>query len=152
MQSSLDNRNHQQYFPFFVLRLNATLAQNNPRQIFRCLLVALKRMKRQHTTFLIFAFVIAITVSFLPSIFLPKRWNDITPGISRQAVHEVLGVPDANYSVKSFDGWHNPFTFGASVLIVRYDESAKVVVAAEIKTYWGFHYKEWAQDYKNYLK
>ena len=109
-------------------------------------------MKRQTATFLILTFAIAVTIYFLPSIFLPKRWLDIKPGISRQAVHDVLGVPDANYSVKGFDGWHNPFTFGASVLTVRYDESLNVVVGVEIKTIWGLGHKEWVQEYKSHLK
>lgn len=109
-------------------------------------------MKRQCATLLILAFTIAVIIFFLPSIFLPKRWLDIKPGISRHAVHEVLGVPDANYSVKAFDGWHNAFTVGASVLIVRYDESLTVVTSAEIETYWGLQHKEWRQDYKRHLK
>jgi hypothetical protein len=109
-------------------------------------------MKRQIATFMILTFTIAVTVSFLPSIFLPKRWLDIKPGISRQSVHSVLGVPDTNYSAKGFDGWHNPFTLGASVLTVRYDEPLKIVVSAEIKTEWGFRHKEWVQEYKSQLK
>jgi hypothetical protein len=60
-------------------------------------------------------------------------------------------VPDADYSVKGFDGWHNPFGFGASVLVVRYDEGLATVSATEVKTKWGTEYREWVQEYKSKL-
>ena len=87
----------------------------------------------------------------LPSVFLPKRWLDIQPGISRAAVHAVLGVPDASFSDKSFDGWHKPFGVGASVLTVRYDSALSKAVSTEIKTVWGFEHKKWVQEYKRHV-
>lgn len=96
-------------------------------------------------------FIAAMSFAFMPSLFMPKRWLDIGPGQERSAVHAVLGVPDANYSEKGFDGWHNPFGIGASILIVRYDESLSRVVSTKVETKWGTGYRDWVQEYKHRL-
>lgn len=87
----------------------------------------------------------------LPTIFLPKRWLVVHEGESMETVYKVLGVPDINFGDKNFAGWHNPFYLGASVLIVRYDNSQRVS-QVKIETKWGSEYKKWAQDYKQFLK
>ena len=89
--------------------------------------------------------------SCLPHMAMPKRWLDIQPGQTRVAVHAVLGVPDAPYDVKNFDGWHNPFGLGASVLIVRYDEGMTRVESKAISTHWGNAHRVWMQAYRSYL-
>lgn len=95
--------------------------------------------------------LVAVTLS-LPNVFLPKRWLDIAPGHDRTAVHAVLGTPDADFmEVKGFDGWHNPFGMGASVLIVRYDRASQKVVAVKITTEWGTEHLEWVSAYKTRL-
>lgn len=96
--------------------------------------------------------LVLLVCAALPSVFLPKRWLDIKPGQERAAVHVVLGKPDADFSVKSFDGWHNPFGLGASVLTVDYDEQLSKVVSTRIRTVWGFEYRDWVQEYKVILK
>jgi len=96
--------------------------------------------------------LVVLAGAALPTMFLPKRWLDIKPGHDRTAVHLVLGKPDADYSVKSFDGWHNPFGLGASVLTVDYDEQLSKVVSTRIRTVWGFEYRDWVQEYKEILK
>ncbi len=96
-------------------------------------------------------FIAVLSFTFMPTLFMPKRWLDIRPGQERSAVHAVLGVPDANYSVKGFDGWHNPFGVGASVLIVRYDESLSRVISTKVETKWGTEYRDWMQEYKQRL-
>lgn len=97
---------------------------------------------------LVLALIAMVSFAFMPAVFLPKRWLDIKPRQERSAVHAVLGVPDANYSEKGFDGWHNPFGFGASVLIVRYDESLSRVVSTDVETKWGTEHRDWVQEYK----
>lgn len=88
----------------------------------------------------------------LPSVFLPKRWLEIAPGQDRNVVHAVLGVPDADFTdAKGFDGWHNPFGVGASVLVVRYDYASKKVVSAKITTEWGTEHLKWVSAYKSQL-
>lgn len=95
--------------------------------------------------------LIGVTLA-LPDVFLPKRWLEIAPGHDRTVVHAVLGVPDADFmDVKGFDGWHNPFGVGASVLIVRYDYASKKVVSAKITTEWGTEHLKWASAYKSQL-
>ena len=89
-------------------------------------------------------------ISVLPDIFLPKRWLDIGPGQDRAAVHAVLGVPDIDFTeMKGFDGWHNSFGVGASVLLVRYERTK--VASVSIKTEWGTSHLEWVQEYKSRL-
>ncbi len=95
--------------------------------------------------------LMSITLS-LPDVFLPKRWLEIAPGQNRTVVHAVLGIPDADFmDVKGFDGWHNPFGVGASVLIVRYDSASKKVVSAKVTTEWGTEHLKWVSDYKSQL-
>jgi hypothetical protein len=94
---------------------------------------------------------VLLVCAALPTVFLPKRWLDIKPGRERAAVHAVLDKPDADFSVKSFDGWHNPFGLGASVLTVDYDEHLSKVVSTRIRTVWGFEYRDWVQEYKEIL-
>lgn len=84
----------------------------------------------------------------LPSIFLPKRWLEIKPGFERSTVHAVLGIPDADYAIKGFDGWHNSFGLGASVLTVHYDETLTMVTTTKIEIRWGFDHRNWVQEYK----
>lgn len=100
----------------------------------------------------LFAIGLLVFILFLPSIFIPKRWLEITPGLERETVYKVLGVPDGGFTAKEFDGWHNPFFFGASVLIVRYDLALSKVTSSEIRTKWGWEYRKWAQDYQEILR
>ena|ERR1700744_2325051 len=84
----------------------------------------------------------------LPSVFLPKRWLDIRVGETREQVVSIVGRPDADYfTAKSFDGWHNHFYIGASVLKVNYRRDSDVVASKEIQTHWGLAYKDWSRDY-----
>jgi len=106
------------------------------------------RVHEKIIVFISLAILVIACAATLPSIFLPKRWLEIKPGIERPTVHVVLGIPDADYSVKGFDGWHNSFGPGASVLIVHYDETFTKVQTTEIKTRWGFEHKQWVQEYK----
>ena len=95
--------------------------------------------------------IVMVCFYFMPYMFMPKRWTDIQKGNERTVVHTILGVPDVDYSVKGFDGWHNPFYVGAVVLIVHYDMNRSKVVDTEIKITWGTGYLDWAQDYKKLL-
>ena len=109
-------------------------------------------MKKHILTGALLLSISIIGMMVLPSVFLPKRWLEIKPGISRSAIHAVLGVPDAHYADKAFDGWHNAFGVGASVLTVRYDATLSRAVSSEIKTVWGFAHKDWVQEYKRSLR
>ena len=95
--------------------------------------------------------LVALILAAAPRLFLPKRWFDIQLGQERAVVHVILGTPDADYfNAKNFDGWFNPFGYGASYLTVFYDSHAKVT-RVKIGTDWGTEYKDWAQSYKSVL-
>jgi hypothetical protein len=100
----------------------------------------------------VFAVLVIGVALALPGVFLPKRWLDIAPGHDRAAVHAVLGIPDIDFTeMKGFDGWHNSFGVGASVLTVRYDEPRKKVISVKIATAWGTEHLEWTSTYKSRL-
>jgi hypothetical protein len=84
----------------------------------------------------------------LPTVFVPKRWAEIQSGQTRQRVFAIVGQPDADYfTAKGFDGWHNHFYIGATVLKVTYARDCDIVAKTDIRTYWGFSYQKWAHDY-----
>lgn len=100
----------------------------------------------------IFALVTIGVALALPDVFLPKRWLEIRPGQDRTIVHTVLGVPDIDFTeMKRFDGWHNSFGIGASVIVVRYDDIGTKVSSVKISTDWGRGHLEWVQQYKAQL-
>ena len=100
----------------------------------------------------VFFVIAAIQLYWLPKLFIPKRWLEIVPGISRCSVHAVLGVPDAGYLAKGFEGWDNSFWYGASVLIVHYAEGDDSLVReVEISSDFGFEYVSWERGYRGYL-
>jgi len=105
-------------------------------------------MKRKVIVFISSTILVFACTATLPSIFLPKRWLEIKPGLERSTVHTILGIPDADYSIKAFDGWHNSFGPGASVLTVHYDETLSKVKTTKIETRWGFEHRNWVQEYK----
>jgi hypothetical protein len=91
-----------------------------------------------------------LLVAALPHVFLPKRWQDIDPGQHRATVIAVLGIPDADYfKAKQFDGWFNPFFVGASTVTVQYSGNIDVVKAVQIRTRWGFAYRDWSRGYRS---
>jgi len=105
-------------------------------------------MKIKLVIILIMIILFAVLILQIPLIFTPKRWLEINPGIDRDIVHKILGKPDCDLFLKGFDGWHNHFYFGATVLTVRYDTALSKVISTSIKTKWGLEYTEWVQDYK----
>ena len=87
-------------------------------------------------------------IAQLPSIFIPKRWLDIRAGQTREQVVSAIGRPDADYfAAKSFDGWHNHFYIGASVLRINYRQDSDIVASKEIQTHWGLAYRGWIRHY-----
>jgi hypothetical protein len=100
--------------------------------------------------------------ALLPTVFLPKRWTEIHPGMHRAQVHAVLGFPDADFYVaKGYESWHNAFYVGASVIHIDYaypsDHDRRptgddVVTRRVIETVWGFQYLEWSHNYRTFLE
>jgi hypothetical protein len=100
----------------------------------------------------LFLYVIPILVVIIALIvghahWYPERWNENFEGKARKDAWLLLGVPDIDYSIKGFDGWHRDAVIGAWVLTIRYD-AGETITSVKRKFAWGFDYLDWADDYK----
>lgn len=80
----------------------------------------------------------------------PVRWDEPLVGLDREEVHRLLGLPDANFIPKGWEGWTQPAIVGAWVLIVGYEESSGDPRASRVerKFVWGLGYRGWVRDYR----
>jgi hypothetical protein len=62
--------------------------------------------------------------------------------MTRDEVHALLGVPDADFSPKGWEAWDHPVLVGAWVLVVYYSESG-AVTSSQTTFEWGLGYLRW---------
>jgi hypothetical protein len=97
------------------------------------------------------AVVVLAICAALPRMFLPKRWLEIHPGMTREQVLAVLGLPDDDdFGGKNRDEWSNAFYVGASAMLVHYDKN-DLVDRTVFGTFWGFRYRTVDHDYRREL-
>lgn len=80
----------------------------------------------------------------------PRRWHEPITELNRTQVRALLGNPDADASVKGWDGWDQPAVVGAWVLKVYYTEEGRVITVQKYFD-WGFGYLSWERDYRKLL-
>lgn len=99
--------------------------------------------------FLLISIIVGIAYT-APRLFISERWHAIAPGMTLTQVHAILGFPDIPFPDKQFDGWFNPFGYGASTITVRYTTHDRVA-SVNIKHHFGWEYKNWMQAYKQFI-
>jgi hypothetical protein len=75
----------------------------------------------------------------------PSRWREPVLLMGRSQVHALLGLPDADFSPKGWDGWDRPVIVGAWILKVHYDGEGRVI-AVQNSFEWGLGHLQWRRD------
>jgi len=95
------------------------------------------------------AFLLAVS-AILVLAQPPARWAGPLATLNRAQVHALLGIPDADFLPKGWDGWDKPVLIGAWVLTVYYDDQEHVT-SARTKFDWGLGHLSWDRDYQKRL-